>query len=75
MAKKQEYTCVSYIEAPNGTLIEFSTLSPEQKQAVRARIAANVSKALSDFLTAHPEEIEPLSRCESVELIREAGTA
>lgn len=69
MAKKQEYTCVSYIRGADGNLIEFSTLSQEQKQSVRERIIENVNNTLSRYFTEHPEEVEPLSRCESVRLL------
>ncbi|MBQ8922339.1 MAG: hypothetical protein IJ060_09300 [Oscillospiraceae bacterium] len=71
MAKKQEYTCVSYIRGADGALIPFSTLTEEQKQDVRSRIVANVNRTLSDYFTAHPEEIEPYSRGAGVKVIRE----
>ena len=66
---KEAYTCVSYIRGADGTLIEFSALSDGQKQGVREKIAENVSRTLSRFLSDHPEEIEPLSRCQGVSLI------
>lgn len=64
MAKKQGYTCVSYIRDANGNLIEFSTLTEEQKQNVRDRIVANVNRMQSRYLTEHPEEIEAMRRAE-----------
>ena len=72
MVKKQEYTCVSYIRGADGNLIEFSTLTPEQKQHVREKIAENVGRVLGDYLSAHPEEIEPLSRCRGVRVITDS---
>ena len=69
---KGAYTCVSYIRGADGTLIEFSALSDGQKQGVREKIAENVSRTLSRFLSDHPEEIEPLSRCQGVSLIPES---
>lgn len=57
---KQEYTCVSYIRGADGGLIPFSTLSEDEKQEVRARIIANVNRTLGEYLTEHPDEIEPL---------------
>lgn len=69
---KEAYTCVSYIRGADGTLIEFSELSDGQKQGVREKIAENVSRTLSRFLSDHPEEIEPLSRCQGVSLIPES---
>ena len=69
---KEAYTCVSYIRGADGTLIEFSALSDGQKQSVREKIAENVSRTLSRFLSDHPEEIEPLSRCQGVSLIPES---
>ena len=68
---KEAYTCVSYIRGADGTLIEFSALSDGQKQGVREKIAENVSRTLSRFLSDHPEEIEPLSKCQGVSLIPE----
>lgn len=67
MAKKLEV--VSYIRGADGNLIEFSTLTPEQKQHVRETIAENVGRTIGRFLSEHPEEIEPLSRCRGVRLI------
>lgn len=69
---KEAYTCVSYIRGADGALIEFSALSDGQKQGVREKIAENVSRTLSRFLSDHPEEIEPLSRCQGVSLIPES---
>ena len=68
---KQAYSCVSYIRAADGTLIEFGALSENEKQSVRDRIAENVGRALSRFLSDHPEEIEPLSKCAGVCMIPE----
>lgn len=69
MAKNQKLEVVSYIRGADGNLIEFSTLTPEQKQNVRERIAENVGRTLGRYLSEHPEEIEPLSRCQGVRLI------
>lgn len=69
---KEAYTCVSYIRGADGTLIEFSALSDGQKQGVRETITENVGRTLSRFLSDHPEEIEPLSRCQGVSLIPES---
>ena len=69
MAKNQKIECVSYIRGAEGGLIPFSTLTPEEKQAVRERISENVGKALSDFFTQHPEELEPYSHAQGVRLI------
>ena len=33
------------------------------------KIAENIGKTIGRYLSEHPEEIEPLSRCESVRLI------
>ena len=68
---KEANTCVSHIRGADGTLIEFSALSDGQKQSVREKIAENVSRTLSRFLSDHPEEIEPLSKCQGVSLIPE----
>lgn len=67
----QKITCVSYIRGADGNLVEFSTLSADQKQSVRERIAENVGRVIGQYLSEHPEEIEPLSRCKSVSLIPE----
>lgn len=71
MAKKQEYTCVSYVRMPDGSRVQFSELTEEKKQQVRAKIAENVGRVLGRYLSEHPEEVEPLSRCEGVRLIPE----
>ena len=60
------------VETADGNLIEFSTLTPEQKQHVREKIAENVGRVLGDYLSAHPEEIEPLSRCRGVRVITDS---
>lgn len=73
MAKKLEV--VSYIRGADGGLIPFASLSDEQKQDVRTRIIERVNRVLGDYLSAHPEEIEPLSRCEGVRLIPDQGCA
>ena len=68
---RQEITCTSYIRGADGELVEFRTLTAEQKQSVRERIAANVGHVIGQYLSEHPEEIEPLSRCNGVSLIPE----
>lgn len=70
MAKQQEYTCVSYIRGADGALVEFESLTQEQKQDVRERIAENVGKIVGDFLSQHSEEIEPFCRCKGVEILK-----
>ena len=67
MAKKLEV--VSYIRGADGNLIEFSTLTQEEKRHVREKIAENVGKTIGRYLSEHPEEIEPFSRCKGVRLI------
>lgn len=69
MANNQKIECVSYIRGSGGSLIPFGSLSSEEKQAVRERISENVSKALGDFFTQHPEELEPYSHAQGVRLI------
>lgn len=66
MAKRQELTCVSFLRLPDGSLAEWSALPPEVKQDARERIVENVNKALGNYFTAHPEEIEPFSHCKGV---------
>lgn len=68
---RQEITCMSYIRGADGELVEFQTLTAEQKQSVRERIAENVGRVIGQYLSEHPEEIEPLSRCNGVSLIPE----
>ena len=69
MAKKQEYTCVSYVRMPDGSRVPFSELKEEEKQQVRAKIAENIGRTIGRYLSEHPEEIEPFSRCAGVRLI------
>lgn len=66
MGKKQEYTCVSYVRMPDGNLCALSDMTPEDRAAWRERTIARVNAALGTYLTAHPEEIEPLSHCQGV---------
>ena len=68
---KQEYTVVSYVRMPDGNLCPLSEMPPEEKAAWRARTIARVNAALGAYLTAHPEEIEPLSHCQGVTVTRE----
>ena len=68
---RQKITCMSYIRGADGELVEFQTLTAEQKQSVRERIAENVGRVIGQYLSEHPEEIEPLSRCKGVSLIPE----
>ena len=69
MAKNQKLEVVSYIRGADGNLIEFSTLTQEEKQRIRKKIAENIGKTIGRYLSEHPEEIEPLSRCQGVRLI------
>ena len=76
MAKKLEV--VSYIRMPDGSRMQFDDLTPEKKQYVREKIAKNIGRTIGRYLSEHPEEIEPLSRCEGVRLIpdtQEKGAA
>lgn len=69
MAKNQKLEVVSYIRMPDGSRMPFDDLTPEKKQYVREKIAENVGRTLGRYLSEHPEEIEPLSRCQGVRLI------
>lgn len=57
------------IRGADGNLIEFSTLTQEEKRHVREKIAKNIGRTIGRYLSEHPEEIEPFSRCEGVRLI------
>lgn len=74
MARGQELVCVSFLRLPGGSKVPLSELSAEEMQNFRERAAENVGRVLGDYLSAHPEEIEPLSRCAGVTVVREAGT-
>lgn len=74
MARGQKLVCVSFLKLPDGSKVPLSELSAEEMQNFRERAAENVGRALGDYLSAHPEEIEPLSRCAGVTVVREAGT-
>lgn len=69
MAKNQKLEVMSYIRMPDGSRMPFDDLTPEKKQYVREKIAENVGRTFGRYLSEHPEEIEPLSRCEGVRLI------
>lgn len=60
---------MSYVRMPDGSRVLFSELTEEKKQHVREKIAENVGRVIGNYLSAHPEEIEPFSRCDGVRLI------
>ena len=72
MAMRYGHEVVSYIRMPDGSRMPFDDLTPEKKQYVREKIAENIGKTIGRYLSEHPEEIEPLSRCEGVRLIPDA---
>ena len=71
MARKQEFEVVSFLRLPDGSRVPFDSLTGEERQRACEKMAENVGKAIGDYLTAHPEEIEPLSHCAGVTLQRE----
>ena len=71
--KSQEYTCISFIRTASGDLIEFAALTQAEQQEARARIVENVGKAIGEYLTQHPEEIEPFCKCHGVEVLTREG--
>ena len=72
MAMRYGHEVVSYIRMPDGSRMPFDDLTPEKKQYVREKIAENIGKTIGRYLSEHPEEIEPFSRCEGVRLIPDA---
>ena len=72
MAMRYGHEVVSYIRMPDGSRMPFDDLTPEKKQYVREKIAENVGRVIGRYLSEHPEEIEPFSRCEGVRLIPDA---
>ncbi len=75
MGKKQEYTCESYIRGADGELIPFSTLPPEEKEAVRRFLIARAEKALGESLSAHPAETREMIDKGILKVISEDGGA
>ena len=69
MAMRYGHEVVSYVRMPDGNRVLFEELTKEKKQDVSEKIAENVGRVLGNYLSAHPEEIEPFSRCEGVRLI------
>ena len=69
MAMRNGHEVVSYVRMPDGSRVQFSELTEEKKQDVREKICENVGRVIGNYLSAHPEEIEPFSRCEGVRLI------
>lgn len=65
--------CVSFLRLPDGSRVPLSDLTDQEMQDFRERAAENIGRALGDYLSAHPEEIEPLSRCAGVTVVREAS--
>ena len=71
MARNQKLEVVSYVRMPDGSRMLFDDLTPEKKQYVREKIVENVGRTIGRYLSEHPEEIEPFSRCKCVRLIRD----
>ena len=72
MAMRNGHEVVSYVRMPDGSRVLFDDLTPEKKQYVREKIVENVGRTIGRYLSEHPEEIEPFSRCEGVRLIPDA---
>lgn len=49
-------TAISYISINGNKPVRFDSLSPELKKDCIEKMIANVSKALSDYLSNHPDE-------------------
>lgn len=60
MAKRQEYEVVSYISIGGAPPVPFDSLTAAERAAAVERMMNNMSRALSDYYSAHPEEAEPL---------------
>ena len=69
MARGQKLEVVSYVRMPDGSRKLFSEFTAEEKQNIREKIVENVGRTIGRYLSEHPEEIEPLSRCKGVRLI------
>ena len=73
MTMRYGHEVVSYIRMPDGNRGEFSSMQPEKKQSIREKLVENMSRAIGTYLSEHPEEIEPFSRCKDVKLIPDNG--
>lgn len=60
MAKKPMYTVESYLLYEDGTTVPFNSLTEEEKEAWRQRASERLSKAMTRYFEAHPDEYEKL---------------
>lgn len=63
----------SYIRGASGNLIPLTSLSDSQLQDFRQRAVERMGKALGEYFSLHPDELEDFSRCEGVTVIREVA--
>lgn len=53
---KNQLTCRSYIQQPDGSLTAVDDLTEEERAAFGERIAQRMGKTLNEFFSVHPEE-------------------
>lgn len=61
MAKKTtELKAVSYISIGGAPPVRFDSLTPEKRAECVEKMAENIGRTLSTYLSDHPEEAAPL---------------
>ena len=61
MAKKTtELKAVSYISIGGAPPVRFDSLTPEKRAEYVEKMAENIGRTLSTYLSNHPEEAAPL---------------
>lgn len=69
MGKRIEYKVVSYVML-DGQLHEFDKLDKETRSECARKMLDNMGKTLSDYYSAHPEEVPALINQPFVEVTR-----
>lgn len=70
MARGQELVCVSFLRLPDGGRVPLAELNAEEMADFRMKAAEKIGRAQGTYLSEHPEEIEPLSHCAGVTVLR-----
>lgn len=73
MAMRYGHEVGSRVHMPDGSMVPFKELTREKSEYVINKVVENASRAIGTYLSEHPEEIEPFSRCKDVKLIPDNG--
>ena len=70
MAKRQEYTVVSYISVDGGAPVRFDELDSKTRAKCTERMLGRIGSVLSDYYSAHPEELPDLIAQNGVTVVK-----